>query len=196
MVRESDSDPGAEQFSQVYLSNGLNGFGMNAAGQVSFLATRSLGKIGIWVSENSALHNIVLQDQSAGPNSTFKFFGQPVMNSSGEIAFYGRVQEGQTTRETLWTWRDGQLQKIASSADNPIFAGICGSSRDRYAINDSGQIAFYTYSTTPPQTALWGYDPASGLHPIAAIGQSLEVAPGDVRTISDLLFQTGAGTGD
>jgi hypothetical protein len=43
---------------------------------------------------------------------------------------------------------------------------------------------------------LYGFDPASGLHLIAREGRLFEVAPGDLRTVSTILFAGNAGTGD
>jgi hypothetical protein len=96
------------------------------------------------------------------------------------------------------------FQSVPSGGSNG-FAGISG---DALALNDAGQIAFNATLTgsgidSTNRRGIWATDRTGALQLIARSGNTLEVAPGDFRTIrqddnlgSSLRFLIGSGNSD
>jgi hypothetical protein len=103
--------------------------------------------------------------------------------------------------EAVWSWSEGRLQKVISTGDQApeIEAGIqfqqLTSFGNELAVNNLGQMVFSAVVARPGENAvrsLWDYDPASGVHYLARIGDVFQVSPGDSRTISAFSFASNA----
>jgi hypothetical protein len=100
----------------------------------------------------------------------------------------------------LWSGTPGSLSEIVyegqtapSGGNGTLFGDILSSP---FAFNDRGEIAFYNFLSGPANNgSLWFWDGAS-LSMIARAGNSFQVAPGDTRIISSLLFAGGSADED
>jgi hypothetical protein len=63
-------------------------------------------------------------------------------------------------------------------------------------INARNQVAFYAETDTLGNLGVWATDTSHNLHLIAKSGDTIEVAPGDLRTISSVTFQNNTGNDD
>jgi hypothetical protein len=209
IVREADAAPGGGQLTNVG-SDGTGRFAMSLtdAGDVVFLGRVSTNRTGIYISRNGSTDPIV-QTGDAAPRTGGSFFAirSPAATSTGRVAFWANLQHPVSSRGSLWTWSDGELHNVITTADAPPeiggnweFGNIAGPDSNEFLLNDRGQMAFIGYirpkGTIATNTSLWGYDPDSGVHLIARAGDAFEVAPGDIRTISGLSIPINAGTGD
>jgi hypothetical protein len=124
-----------------------------------------------------------LQAYSGGPASGLpghdfqNTYYETSLGSGGHIAFYGATSDGTTSLSGVWTGRPDELQPVALQGSiapnaNARFGSFF---RNTPAVNRFGQIAF----PAGPRT-----------------GTMLEVAQGDVRTISSLAMLTNHGDDD
>jgi hypothetical protein len=130
-------------------------------------------------------------------------FYEPTMNRRGEIAFYGSEWDGVSGGGSgVWAGPADDLQLIMlqgmpAPGTNATFGSFF---RNTPAMNRFGQIATpATLIDTQPGTgtpSLWATDIDGNLMMIGRAGGTLEVAPGDVRTISSLSMLTKHGDDD
>lgn len=129
------------------------------------------------------------------------FSYEPTMNSRGELAFYGGESDGTTSRSGVWTGapsdlRPVMLQGMAAPGTDATFGSFF---RNTPSINRFGQIATPAILVEPGganKQSLWATDLEGNPVMIARVGGSLEVAPGDVRTITAISMLTFHGDDD
>ena len=188
--------------------------GINAAGTVaargSFTnpgGTPSFGTA-IVVSNSTG---ILLAARSGGPapgtaGHVFRdTFYEPSLSSNGQIAFYGSEWDGfdvNTGRSGIWAGRPDDLQLIVLQGDAAPDADAAFGSffRNTPSINRFGQLAFpaalIDSQSGASTSSLWATDLDGNLTMIARVGEGLEVAKGDVRTISNLTMLAKHGDDD
>jgi hypothetical protein len=132
----------------------------------------------------------------------FLGFGTPKLNGTGKIAFQAEltgngIDYSSTNREGIWTSVSGSLELVARAGD--LVPGMPGvyfkDIRDTIALNNAGQIAFAgdvtgTGIDESNRWVIWATDVNGGVHAVVRLGDVLEVAPGDFRTISVVDFAT------
>ena len=128
-------------------------------------------------------------------------FYPPSMNSRGEIAFYGSEWDGVSGGGTgIWAGPADDLQLIMhqgmpAPGTNATFGSFF---RNTPAINRFGQLAMPAalFEGSANTSSLWATDIDGNLVMIGRSGGTLEVAPGDVRTISSISWLTTNGDDD
>jgi hypothetical protein len=129
-------------------------------------------------------------------------FYESSIGSGGHIAFYGYATNGTTSVSGIWAGQPDDLQPIVLQGQTAPNANATFGSffRNTPAINRFGQVAFPSGLTDSQSgassTSLWATDLAGELTMIARTGDTLEVAPGDARTISSLVMLTNHGDDD
>jgi hypothetical protein len=132
-------------------------------------------------------------------------FYEPSLSSNGQIAFYGSEWDGadlNTGRSGVWAGRPDDLQLIVRQGDAAPSADATFGSffRNTPSINRFGQIAFPATLVDSQGGAntgsLWATDLDGVLTLVARVGDELEVAAGDVRTISNLTMLAKHGDDD
>jgi hypothetical protein len=130
-------------------------------------------------------------------------FGNTLLNSSDEmlVAATGLGNTGGTSNTGAMLLMDGAgaVEKIQRNGDVAIVGGAPGgtdaffSSTSNVQLNALGQVAFMSNLTGVGVSvgagnglALWVSDVDGTLHKIARTSDSFEVAPGDVRTITNI----------
>ena len=199
----------------------FSGFGFappafNDGGQTAFFAALAGGGVdatnnqGIW-SEGSGSLALVARSGSPAPGTpggvNFSGFYSPVLNNAGQTAIRANLTGiGVTPSENdlgVWSEGSGSLALVArtgsQSPDTPTKVNFSGFGD--LVLNDAGQLAFLGFlvgggvDATNDQ-GIWATDASGALALIARTGASLEVAPGDFRTISQLAFAGGTGNSD
>jgi hypothetical protein len=129
-------------------------------------------------------------------------FYDPTINSRGEVAFYGNAfLEGTSDFKTgIWEGPADDLKLIVlqgmpAPGTNAAFGNFY---RDTPAINRFGQVAMpaLLVEGSTGTSSLWATDIDGSLVMIGRVGGTLEVSPGDVRTISSLSMLTKHGDDD
>ena len=132
-------------------------------------------------------------------------FYEPSVSSNGFIAFYGSEWDGSdlnSGRSGIWAGAPNDLKLIAHQGDTVPNTGARFGSffRDTPSLNRFDQMAFPATLTDLQSGAnsgsLWATDLDGNLVMIARSGEGLEVAPGDVRTISSLSMVAKQGDDD
>jgi hypothetical protein len=217
VAREGSPAPGTPagvNFAEFGFS--FNTPGVNALGHVAFHAMLQTGggvttanDTGIWSQRDGALA-LVAREGDAAPGALGVNFGQllsfpPAINALGQTAFIGALQQGGSITfandQGLWLHRDGQLELIIREGDQapgaPPGATFNFGTRSSPAIvlNDEGRLAVFAgvQGSDPGPFGIWAEDLSGVLRLIVREGDMLEVAPGDVRTISRVFFRGGMG---
>jgi hypothetical protein len=169
---------------------------------------------GIWYGPPGALQILVREDMPAvgvpaGLEFHEVFSGDinplPVINGAGKAAFeYGLRGVGVTTAndEAIWTGTPGNLSLVVREGDPAPSAGAGATFTfvsSRPMINAAGQVMFRAAYNAPggPGAGIFAQDAAGVIQLIARVGQTIQVAPGDVRTINGLQFaDTNSGNQD
>lgn len=136
--------------------------------------------------------------------SAVAFSYEPTINSAGQVAFYGDEYNGidfNTRKSGVWAGAPGALAMVAREGDPAPGMGLnFGSfSRNTPAMNRFGQVAFpNTLLNAPAGTSstLWVTGLDGELELVARSGDTIEVGPGDVRTILSLSMITFHGDED
>jgi hypothetical protein len=131
---------------------------------------------------------------------------KPVINAAGKALFhYGLTGPGVTTANDLglWAGTPGNLAKVVREGDpapglgaGATFTSISGGLNR--AINGAGQVAFEAFFNAPGGAGggLFAQDASGVIQLIARTGQSIQIAPGDVRTIETLQIINTGPTGN
>jgi hypothetical protein len=195
------------------------------AGRTAFyarLATAS-GDDGIW-SEGPGVLTLVARTgieapgAGAGINFGLTFpgfsFGDPVLNGAGHTAFTAGLSGAgvDPTNDTgLWSEGSGALKLVAreGSPAPGTPAGVNFGDMEpfqnglEFVLNGAGQTVFAVMLTGPAVTAgvndralLAEVGPGGALALIARTGDTMEVAPGDLRTLSSLGYRDFSGLED
>ena len=194
---------------------------VNAAGQMAFYGFLQTGPggisgsndQGIW-SEGSGSLDLVAQSGSQAPGTeagaTFQSFGFPLINSAGKVAFRGVLTPGTggVTADNdsgIWSNSSGTVALVAREGDNaPGTAGATVFDQinsDPY-LNAGSHVAFTSklrggsVTAGVNDTGLWAQDATGTLVLLARNGDTIEVAPGDTRTISHLFVIPTRSTGE
>lgn len=135
------------------------------------------------------------------PGVTFAGFDSPVAAGNGAVAFRSRLLGAgvlPANNEASLFGQPGQLQLAGrKGAGAPGLApGITFKSLDVPVINNHGAGLFMAELMGPGigddnDEGIWGFDPALGAFPIIREGDTMVVAPGDVRTVSILTIWDG-----
>jgi hypothetical protein len=168
----------------------------NNAGQVAFHAYTgdSGGQTGegIWSEGGGILHAVAHSGQPApgAPGHVFAGFLSPLLNDNGQTAFTGYLDDG---KQGIWSEGTGALELVATiGGPAPQFdAGATFTSMGGH-LNDRGQL-FLEGNVAEPgmgsnSSGIWVHNPDGRLGLLVRVGDSLEVAPGDVRSITGLNF--------
>ena len=161
--------------------------------------------LGIWAESASGLRLVARSGDPAPdlPNARFglTFIGSLLVNSAGETAFETRLDR--TAQRGIWSEGGGSLHLVAlegAAAPGTSPGMVFHETFSNTVLNDRGQVAFLgaVIGLDPesrPMEGIWAEDSQGVLHLIALEGQHIEVAPGDIREISDLDFVGNIGNG-
>ena len=183
---------------------------MNDAGQLAFHAklrgpgVNSTNDEGIW-SEGSGAMALVAREGSPAPGMpngvNFSIFTTPIVLNNARQTAFGSFVTGSgvvdTNSAAIWSEGSGSLALVARAGDhapgtpNGVFFNCFCSTSDSLLLNDAGQTAFYTDLTgsgvdSTNDHGIWETGSTGALQLIARTGDMLEIAPGDIRTISSL----------
>jgi len=202
VVQKGDPAPAGGVFGSIAVA-GLTGptLAISDSAEVFFNAKLSAGNEGIFSAKDGVIKPIVLTGPPLGQNDPYFFQTGALRTSSfGPGAFWAVMQPNPVTfpfPEAIWSWSDGQLQEIVRTHDAAPEIGPDIEFKQftlngpELAVNDFGQMVFSAVVGRPEENgvrSLWVYDPASGVHYIARIGDLFEVLPGDSRTIGSFSF--------
>ena len=194
---------------------------VNAHGDVAFAAflTRpneleDLFNVGIWRGTLQAIE-LVARTNSLAPmeeqNVRFGDVSLPNLNDRGDVSFQAVLKGAGVTSSSelsLWTkpaGSDSELRLVARAGD--LAPGTDANTEFRafstHVLNADGRMAFMAVVGGPGVSVgegnvhgIWAENLAGELVLIARDGDELQVAPGDVRTISGLAFQANTGNSD
>ena len=182
---------------------------MNHAGDVVFQGETTAGFRGVWADTSLGLHLVAGTGMAApGTLATFARALQPVINGAGDIAFVGTLSHAQSTNTDdtgIWQTIGGQTKLVsreggvAPGAGGALFTDFLGGVP---ILNSSGHLAFGGALqlggdvTSSNQLGIWAQDPQGVLRLVVRTGDTIEVAPGDFRTISLLYLNAPASGGE
>lgn len=162
----------------------------------------------VW-SDRSGTPSLVAREGDAAPGLSSVLLGPmwqstswqaPLINQKGNIAFATTLTgSGVTTANDSAIFSDGfgAMAPVAREGDVApgSASGVFGDlSNISYSINGNGQVAFI--APVSGLTGIYAQDITGTLRLIAQVGDSLQVAPGDIRTITGLRFVAGSGGAD
>ena len=198
----------------------LSNITFNASSQSAFFAYLTGAGVandndsGIWAGAPGTVALVAREGNPApgtAPGVNFSHFAiattTPTLNQGGQSAFEARLTgSGITTANDsgVWAGAPGSLAKVFREGDVAPGAGTGTRFGDAsllpLAFNDRGDVVFFSVLTGPSVTiendnSLWFSDVTGNVSLIVRDGNSLEVAPGDTRVISDLAAFLG-GSGD
>jgi hypothetical protein len=216
IARQSAPAPGTnETFGAIGLP------AINAVGQVAFAASlrgEAPGS-GIWRSgppgQMGSLELIARNGQSVGPvddGTVLGVFHHPVINNRGRVGFSAEldgpaVTKGVNDLGVFITTQTG-LRLVARTGDHVsgLPDGVTLAQCDDMdhltpTMNARGQIAFMSCLASPDAGTIFGkgifaLDTRGDLTMVARTGETIEVRPGQLWTITDLRMRTGSGGGD
>jgi hypothetical protein len=191
---------------------------INNAGQTAFQALLAgdgvdeTNEESVW-SEGSGTLALVARSGSPAPGTpsgvNFASFNNsfgPALNDAGQTAFRAELAgSGVNSTNNRGVWLDdaGDLTLAVrtgeAAAGTPV--GVRFSDLSRPALNSAGQLAFRanlagTGVNASNNLGIWATDQDGVVQLIARKGTLLEVAPSDLRTISDLGLVTDSGNSD
>lgn len=182
---------------------------LNSAGDVAFASglagpgVNGQNDFGLWRTRGDGLE-LVARRGDLSPTGEFgeqRFwsFNSPLIDDSDQVVFKASMSIVQPVVQTnLWSARDGELTLIAAMGmtapgTGDIFTDLLAFGN--YATNSLGQIVFQARAGA--RDGIWAQDPSGAIRLIARTGDSVEVAPGDIRTIGgfDPLFLSNGSDG-
>ena len=220
LAREGDSAPGAPTGAR------FEAFGepprLNDSGTVLFRGFLRSGFGGVTTDNNdglwsnrdgsiSLLYRTGDQAPGAPAGANFDNFITYSMNSSDEIAIYGNLQVGaggvtEDNDRALWVESGSQLQLVAREgfqAPGTPSGAVFDSFTGRALINSRGQVAIAGALrlgqggvTEDNDYGIWATDTSGQLQLIAREGDTVQVAPDDSRTITEIRFSSSTGNVD
>jgi hypothetical protein len=200
---------------------GAGGPSLNSRGQIVYSGRFSdndanqSNDYGVWLFDNGSTDLIVRSGEQAPgmpAGATFQFLNAS-LSENGQMLLTGTVAgPGVTADNNVAIWkRDnaGSIHLLAREGEQA--AGLpSGFSYGKTApmstlifsnrtINSLGQVAFHlqynSLSGSSARSGIWAQDINGNLQLIAAVGFPLEIAPGNTRIVSDLLFH-GSGNNE
>ena len=173
---------------------------MNDAGQVAFSAT---GRV--WIGQQAAGVAPVVGPASAVPGVPGASFGAidpPAINHSGQIAFRADLAGpglSSANSSGIFSGTDADtLQRIARTGEAvPRAPGFVISTLGTPQINAAGQMIFTGTVASPGEpsdSAIFGYDPQTGLRLLVRSGDLLQIGPGEVERVLSVSLGTDAAT--
>jgi hypothetical protein len=207
LVREGAQAPGAPPGAMFSNYLGLNQRDSGNLVFIGFLKTGSGGVTtsndrGIWLNGSGAMTLIAREGQQApglptGAKFGHVFLGDPLVNGAGKVLFRSNLTTGSGgvtagNDYSIWSNAYGSLSLVAREGDPAPGAtdGAVFQDFDDYAFNSLGQIAIWATvsgGVSGNESGVWMTNPQGKLTLVARTGGTLEVAPGDIGTI------TGAG---
>lgn len=209
IVSVGDLAPGANGSAFGDTPNTFALIDMNKAGDVVFQGDTTNGFRGVWENDSSGLHLVAGKGMVApGTSATFARAFEPVIDATGDIAFVGTLSHTNSTtiNDTgLWESINGQLKLMAREGD--VAPGTSGALFDDFLnvaplLNSAGRLAFAAALqlggdvTSANYGGIWEQDAQGVLRLVVRFGDTIEVAPGDFRTISTLRFTAPASGGE
>lgn len=139
--------------------SGFHGVAINADGQTAFHGRIDGPNLsdgndsGIWIGRRNDLQLVVRSGTATPglPGKNFRYFGNPWINDSEEVAFYANVVEGTSPfgTDSIWSTVGGQLRLVAAIAQQapgtPTGVYFTPSSTNRmtdFRFNNGGHVAF------------------------------------------------------
>ncbi len=186
-------------------------FRLNDAEQFAFTAITSAGQTGIWSNGRGSFAPVIIEDTHVadlpeGVRIDQTFGLGLLINGKGDVSFLGTLAgSGVTARndEAVFSEGLGGLHLVAREGDQIADMGLGATieilTNRTFSTNALGQTAFFASFTNPitqkAGIAVFAEDLSGSLRVIAAQHHSLEVSPGDIRTIRNLGIR-GAGGGE
>jgi hypothetical protein len=187
---------------------------INAVGQVAIYCstyTDTPGNVtgaNVYVGTPGDLHAAIqdvvpgLQGLLIAPNSDFDVYETPALSSTGQVAIYGQLWNGNTYGgQVLVAGPPGNVHVVARTgqhaANAPANVSIDAEqlSNVRLGINGKGQVAFLTSRYFGSKPALYAADSDGSLLLVAGVDLPFELSPGDTRTVADIFFNPNEFTG-
>lgn len=191
VAKSGDAAPGTGHSFSQFTFNSLVGPAMNASGDLVFPARLNNGDwasdFGIWAL-TGGLVELVAREGDPAPGTIgalFRDFDQLQINVGAEVAFRGSLSDNPLNQdEGIWVGAAGSPGLVVRTGDEaPGLAGQSFFDFDRLALNASGELAFNarpdSFSGFP---GIW-VGTVNGLSAVAHRDLTLEVRPGDLRTI-------------
>lgn len=194
-----ESAPGGGTFSILFGDT----VAINDVGDVVFTSQLTGGTIpdGVYVARNGGIDKVALEGDVA-PDAGGALFRTTstgietstlALDADGNAFFTANLSDN---RRGLFGERNGVLEaiaigKVGSATPGTAAPGTGGQTYQnvlRWAINDHGQVAFLASLTESSNNALFATDLSGNLVYIVGEGDTLEVAPGDLREIEFLNF--------
>lgn len=183
---------------------------LNDAGEIAF--RDSLVGGGVTRADDAGIFTLagpVVREGEAAPGTAgavFDFFGQPILNDTGEVLFFAGLRGSDVTGANS----SGLFTTSALVArEGDVAPGTGGALFDQFDVffgapdlNDGGDAAFLAMLAGPGVTpatdrGLFFGDGLGGLSMLVREGDVLDVGGGDLRTINTLSFLNGlSDTGD
>jgi hypothetical protein len=171
----------------------LDAPGINARGEVAFLATVRRGRESveaIFAGTGGPLRKVVAQGDPAPAGGTFAAFGPPAINARGAVAF-AAVVDGQAVPGGIFLASGDHIQMMVGAGEETPIGGIFAKFSERVSLNDAGVIAFHgMLKFAPVAAAIFAAD-ARRLRAVVRLG---ETAPGG-GTISHFGLWPSVGPG-
>jgi hypothetical protein len=182
---------------------------LNSSGDVAFVASlagtgvNNTNDYGLWRTRGENLELVVRKGDFVTTEGTTEHFSSIVdsylIDDTDQVVFRTYTSNVlPVTTMSLWSARDGELRLIArhgmaAPGTSDTFTDM--GANYKIATNKLGQIAFH--ASAGSKGGIWAQDPTGALRLIARAGDSIEIAPGDVRTIAtfDSLFLSNGSDG-
>jgi hypothetical protein len=175
--------------------------GINDAGDVAYLGSLEGGGSAIFAPDSAGGTRVLVRTGDPAPGTAgaeFSFPDDIALGADGSMVIEGQLTVGVGGTTTfsdsgLWgTAGYGPLQRIAREGDQPagLVAGSTFGANPRWELNGSGEVIISGTYTAPGEgtgDGLWHHDLYSGVTSLLLRkGDVVEVAPGDLRTITFL----------